>query len=296
MISDDPRPSATPSLRRMLLGVSAAGLLAFSIGCTTPPELPPISASGVYHPGKVVWRDLLTPDMEASRAFYSGMFGWAFESVGPGYDLIRHNGRLIAGMADLDTPGAVSHWIPQVSVQDVDATAAAAVAAGGRQHLAPFDVPGRGRVALLADPWGAAFGVVRTAQGDPPDREPGADEWLWTEIWSRDVPGAAAFYTMLLGYSLVETTVMDAPYRYLARDGEPRVGLLEKADAGVGDMWVSYLRVEDVSAMARRAEALGGRIIVPPDPALRSGSVAIVADPNGAGIVLQAWTGQVGRE
>ncbi|MEJ2521887.1 MAG: VOC family protein [Gammaproteobacteria bacterium] len=175
---------------RVALG--AVALLA--AGCTTMPEVPPISSSGVYQPGKVVWRDLVTPDMEASRAFYSSMFGWKFESVSPDYDIIRHDGRMIGGMAKLADANAVSHWIPLVSVQDVDATAEAALAAGGRELLAPFDVPGRGRVALLADPWGAAFGVVRSASGDPPDRQAGLDEWLWTEIWSRDVPRAAAFY------------------------------------------------------------------------------------------------------
>ena len=86
--------------------------------------------------------------------------------------------------------------------------------------------------------------------------------------------------------------MLGTPYQYLARDGEPRVGLLENLDPEVGNMWVSYIRVDDVAETVRRAQSLGGRIIVAPDPALRAGTVAIIADPNGAGVVLQRWSPQ----
>ena len=32
----------------------------------------------MWTPGRVVWRELMTKDVEASKAFYGAMFGWTF--------------------------------------------------------------------------------------------------------------------------------------------------------------------------------------------------------------------------
>jgi hypothetical protein len=63
--------------------------------------LPPLTqpASGEHHVGKVVWTDLVTPDLESAKRFYGGLFGWTFRDV-PGdrnYALALLNGEPVAG-------------------------------------------------------------------------------------------------------------------------------------------------------------------------------------------------------
>jgi hypothetical protein len=88
---------------------------------------------------------------------------------------------------------------------------------------------------------------------------------------------------------LAEKTVGDIQYRYLERDGQPRVGLLDKPSPQIGNTWVAYIRVADVDATVNKAKALGGNVLMAPTAAVRNGTVAVIADPNGAGFVVQEW-------
>jgi len=55
-----------------------------------------------------------------------------------------------------------SYWLVYFAVEDVDASFKKAIAAGAREMLAPMDFPG-GRFAILGDPQGASFGLLKTA-------------------------------------------------------------------------------------------------------------------------------------
>jgi predicted enzyme related to lactoylglutathione lyase len=252
--------------------------------------VPPLAESGAEHPGKVVWHDLVTPDLPRARDFYGALFGWSFEEASSGYLLARNEGQPVAGLARLDRADASSHWLPLVSVPDVDRAAQLAAQRGGETLLAPFELPGRGRIAVVRDPLGAAFGVVRSASGDPADAPPPLHGFLWHEVWTDEPDVAAGFYAELAGYEAATRRVFDVDYRYLARDGTPRVGLVEKPDAEIGNTWVVYVRVADARASAERARALGGRVLMAPRDDVRAGSVAVLADPDGAGFVVQEWT------
>ena len=75
-----------------------------------------------FHPGKFVWRDLMTDDIPASKKFYSELFGWTYQDVEHGnkdYCIVLQNGKPIAGMFKLqDVKGEqkYSQWISYVSV------------------------------------------------------------------------------------------------------------------------------------------------------------------------------------
>jgi len=274
-------------LNKTILLVAAAIIM--SACATTLPEVPPLDASEKLLPGKVVWHDLVTPDMHSAKAFYGGLLGWTFEDVSSGYSLARHNGRLVAGIAKLNLSGRTSHWLPLVSVADMDRVLAAADAAGGKTIKKPFDLANRGRIAVLKDSQGAAFGVVQSSHGDPADRDAEINGWLWDEIWSENVPAAIAFYQSVGGYEVDEKRVGDINYRYLARDGEPRVGLLEKPSPDIGNTWVAYVRVADVNVAVDKAKTLGGNVLMAPNASVRNGTVAVLTDPSGAGFIVQEW-------
>ena len=115
--------------------------------------------------------------------------------------------------------------------------------------------------------------MVQSSHGDPADRKADINEWLWNEVWTDDVPAAVAFYQTVGGYRLVEKTVGDTFYRYLERDGQPRVGLLDTPSPRIGNTWVAYIRVADVDAAVNKAKALGGYVLMAPTAAVRNGTV-----------------------
>jgi uncharacterized protein len=283
--------------------VLAASIVA---GCTAMNlDLPAISdvPTGTRSSGSVVWHDLLTNDPEGSRRFYSALFGWEFERPGlnvgfgdgGGYMLIRHNGELIGGMVDanqLGREGNISQWITVISVEDIDAAADAVRSQNGTVLTPPTELPTRGTIAVAADPEGAIFALVRSRNGDPPEREPVLNGWIWNELWTDEVDHAADFYRSVAGYS-VELPRNLQPvneYRVMETDGRPRVGLMDNPFGDeVPPVWVNYIRVEDPAAITARVEQLGGRVIVEARPRPVGGTAAFIAGPSGAGIALQTW-------
>ena len=279
-----------------LISLLVAGCAAVSI------NLPPITeeATGERHNGKVVWRDLLTNTPEASQHFYGELFGWEFEEPGVifgiggagGYTLIRHNGRLIGGIVDTNALGQdenVSQWITMMSVTDIDVAAGRVAEAGGVIMAEPTSIGSRGQMAIIEDATGAVFAMIQTSDGDPPDREPYYDGWLWDELWTSDVDKATEFYRGVVGFQHTDHDVDDGSYRVLKMDDTPRAGVLANPFEGERPVWVNYLRVKDPSAITARVEDLGGRILVEAQDRAIGGEVAVIAGPSGAGVALQTW-------
>jgi predicted enzyme related to lactoylglutathione lyase len=270
------------------VGVLLTATLLAACG-TQRPNLPALSTSGAYQPGKIVWHDLVTPDLAASQDFYGKLFGWTFDEVTTGYVIVRNETRMIGGMASLDSGNRAGYWVPQMSVPDVDKAVNKTTSAGGQALLKPFDLPDRGRVALVRDPEGGVFGLIRTARGDPPDSPAALNEWLWHEIWSQNVEASERFYTSLAGFTVSRDKSQGTNYRLMTAGGRPRLAVADKPGDLPGNTWAVYVRVADVDAMTAKAESLGATVLMAPRSAVRHGSVAIITDPTGAGLVLQEW-------
>jgi predicted enzyme related to lactoylglutathione lyase len=120
----------------------------------------------VNEPGTLTWNELVTTDTAASQAFYDRVFGWGAVTHGEGpgaYTEFQVAGRAIAGMMEppSEMPEMPPHWGVYFNVSDTDATVEHASALGGSVIAHPFDidVPPE-RVAVVADPAGAMFGVL----------------------------------------------------------------------------------------------------------------------------------------
>lgn len=289
---------------RILVVTAAFAILAAC--ATVSPNLPSITEqpTGQRIAGKIVWHDLVTHTPEASRRFYAELFGWEFEELGldfglgstVNYTLIRHRGELIGGLIDANrlgraNPERLSQWVVVMSVSDVDRAAEAVRAAGGKVLTPPTDLADRGRIALIEDTQGARAALLATRDGDPADRMPQMGDFLWDEVWSADVGATLDFYGRLETLGRGSRRVADGKsYEYFEASGLPRFGVLPNPIAELAPTWVSYVRVEDPSAIVARVESLGGKVLVAPRPRDLGGQVALIADPSGAGIAVQTWS------
>jgi predicted enzyme related to lactoylglutathione lyase len=117
--------------------------------------------------GHFAWNELVTTNVAAARKFYSGMLGWKTQPFGKGmeYTLFKSGKDMVGGVMKCQQPGVPAHWIPYVLVDKVDAIAKKGAKLKGKVLVAPRNIPGVGRIAVLLDPQGAAIGIFTPAQG-----------------------------------------------------------------------------------------------------------------------------------
>jgi predicted enzyme related to lactoylglutathione lyase len=123
-----------------------------------------IGARVFNEPGAMCWNELYSPDIAASRKFYTDLFGWNLK-VSDEYTEIHIGEQGTGGMMQIreEMKGMPPHWMPYFIVENCDATADAAKANGGQVHMGPWDIPNAGRIAILGDPQGASFAVIKVA-------------------------------------------------------------------------------------------------------------------------------------
>ena len=126
-----------------------------------------IGATLVNEAGAVMWNELITDKPETALAFCEAVLGitHATMEMAPGqtYNVLKAGGNDVGGCMEPPMPGVPNHWHVYFAVDDADATAAQATEQGGQVIVEPFDIPSVGRSALLADPQGAMFSVLKPA-------------------------------------------------------------------------------------------------------------------------------------
>jgi predicted enzyme related to lactoylglutathione lyase len=292
------RPARCPfrsALLAALLGAAgAAPVLAASL------ELPPIvePPSAEHHVGKVIFVELVTPDLAASKRFYGELLGWSFRDVTAGtaeYAEALLDGRAVAGMFHKALPAGEKRqpaWRSFFAVADVDAAEKTAIDRGAKLLFGPKSFPERGRQAVLADPQGAVFALLASSSGDPPDVLAAPGEWIWSSLVTSDPDADAAFYQGLFGYE-----VFDLPARSGARHllfaseeyARATANSLPAQRPGELPHWLNHVRVAAVEIAAAKVTALGGRVVVAPHLDRHGGKVALVADSLGAVFGLMDW-------
>ena len=239
-----------------------------------------------YAPGTPIWVDVATSDLRGARDFYEALFGWTSED-GPeefgGYTMFRKDGRLVAGIGPVMGEGQPVVWSTYLAVDDADKTTEQVTAAGGQVLVPPMTIPEAGRMAVYADPTGAAVGVWQPGvhRGFELVNEPGSV--VWNELATRDVEAAKAFYSAALGLD-PQDSQFDPSYVTLHAGGRPAAGLMPMPDGyppQVPSHWSVYFAVADADAAVARAAELGATVRRPPFDT-PPGRTAVVADPYGA--------------
>ena len=237
-----------------------------------------------YAHGVPSWVDVSTPDPAAASRFYSELFGWDVQEGPPesgGYAIAHLRGRTVAGLAPQQDPGPPA-WGTYVNVDDAEAIAEAVAANGGKVLMPPIEVTGAGRMAILADPAGAVFGVWQPGshRGAGLVNEP--NTYCWSELVTSDVAGAKAFYRTVFGWG-ARTYGPEGPGGYSEFDlgGQTIAGMMEPTAEGIPPHWAVYFAVADTDAAVARIHELGGSIVVEPRD-IEPGRFAVAVDPQGA--------------
>jgi len=265
------------------------------------PELPPLNTppSTEHHPGKVVWADLATPDLAIAERFYGSLFGWTFQAVpvrGGEYALASSDGHPVGGLFQKAiSPGdhRQSAWLTFIAATDLDAAKRTALAHGAHIIVDDKNYPLRGRQAVMTDPEGAVFALLASSSGDAPDFLAMSGEWIWSSLLAQDPGAEAAFYQEVFSYEVFDLASDDGlEHVILSSDDFARASVNQLPRDGVRrhPHWLNFIRVDDAAAMAAKATAAGGRVLVEPHVDRQGGRLAVIADPAGAPLGLMEWS------
>jgi uncharacterized protein len=121
-----------------------------------------------HGPNSFGWAEVNARGVDKAIPFYERVFGWTPKPSGSPdqpYTEFQVDGDSLAGAAEMSPvfpPSVPSHWLVYFTVDDVDSAHKKAIDAGARELLAPLDFPG-GRMSIVTDPEGAAFGLMTLA-------------------------------------------------------------------------------------------------------------------------------------
>ncbi len=233
---------------------------------------------------KCSWAELVTTDVAAAKAFYGALLGWTFrESAGANgsatvtCEVSDGPVAVLRGRAD---GNALPQWVPYVNVDDVDGAVERARAHGGRvvEEASGEDR----RHAVVADPSGAATGLVKRPL---PDRVPEGPGTIHIIDLLATQPDQEKFYVDTLGWAATKIPASPkGPYTLLAKSGFVFGGMMQSPPQLEGRThWAPYFRVADCEASVAKACELGAKIVVPttfvPGAMIR---FAVMTDPQGA--------------
>jgi uncharacterized protein len=272
-----------------------------------------------YIPGVPCWVDTSQPDPDAATRFYGGLFGWEFEDVMPPeaevkYLIARLRGGDVAAIGSVpEGAPPIAVWNTYIWVDDADEAAVKVRNAGGKVLLEPMDVMDAGRMAIFADPEGAAISVWQANEhkGARIVNEHGAVNF--NGLNTRDVDGAKAFYGAVFGWRTLALPggvemwtlpgygdhleqIHPGIRKQVAEVGGPTgfedvVASINPIGADQSDVpphWNVTFGVDDADAVAKKAVELGGKVLAPPfdAPWVR---MTVLADPQGASFIASKF-------
>jgi predicted enzyme related to lactoylglutathione lyase len=260
------------------------------------------TATGSNPKGDFIWYELMTPDPDGAKAFYDSVVGWKIGDGIAEYQgyrmIVRSDGGNAGGVLPI-TPemaerGARPVWLGYINVDDVDHAVADIEAAGGSVIVPPMGIPNVGTTALVRDPQGAAFYVMKPI---PPAGNPNAKSDVfapnelgrcaWNELATSDQKAALDFYTSQFGWKKGDSMPMGdmGEYQFIMQ-GDVMLGAIMTKSPENAVRWRYYFRVANIDDAKSAAERSGGTIIHGPVEVPGGDRILIGKDPQGAEFAL----------
>jgi hypothetical protein len=245
--------------------------------------------------GRFVWYELLTTDMAAAGAFYSGVLGWGSQDASTpdvAYTLFTVGTAPVSGLMELPPEGrkkgAMPRWVGYVAVDDVDAIVRRFKDLGGAVYVPPTET-NIGRISVVADPQTATLALVNGLKSGPQQpaglSEPG--HVGWHELLADDWKKAFAFYRELFGWQEADEIGSTEKYRLFAAGGLTMGGMFTKRPTEPVPFWLYYFNIDDLDTAMERVKTSGGQIFEGPLELPDGGWIARCGDPQGAAFALQ---------
>jgi len=243
--------------------------------------------------GDFIWYELLTSNPGAAKQFYGAVLGWRTrraEGSPVEYQIFSTSEADVSGLMvippDAASSGMRPGWLGYIGVDNVDDVVTAILADGGRRHVPPTDILGVGRFALMADPQGVPFYVMRgMMEGTSTSFAPGkTGHCHWNELATTDQEAALAFYTRHFGWQRGDAMPMGemGEYRFITHHGGPVGAVMRRMPGGPSPVWTSYFGVVDIDAAAAAVSGAGGTIHHGPVEVPGGVFIIVGSDPQGA--------------
>ena len=259
--------------------------------------------SGPNPQGDFIWYELMTSNPEGSKAFYDAVVGWDIGEGAAeynGYRMINAPGGGFAGgvlplTPEMQQHGARPTWLGYIFVADVDQAVGKIEGAGGKALLPATDIPNVGRIAMVADPQGAPFYVMKPIPPEGRENEPSdvyspdkVGRCAWNELSASDPVAARRFYGEQFGWTSDDFMPMGdmGEYRFFDHHGVRLGAVSGMMSSEQHPHWRYYFRVPSVSKAKETAEAKGGKIAMGPMEVPGGDHIIIGTDPQGAEFAL----------
>ena len=247
--------------------------------------------------GDFIWYELMTGDADAATRFYEPVIGWKVDPLRPDddmdYRMISTGSGLVGGTLTLNSEmrqhGARPTWLGYIGVDDVDTTVSRVQTAGGRVLMPAHDLEGVGRFAMLSDPQGNPFYIMRGASADTSTAFDPAKKGhvSWNELKTSDLDAAKAFYPAVFGWTLGNVMPMGAMGDYQFIDlGSRQIGAMMKAPAGSPTGWGFAFNNDDIDGASDRIRAAGGTVHAGPMEVPGGQRVVMAGDGEGVPFML----------
>lgn len=242
--------------------------------------------------GTPCWIDLTSTDLEAVKPFYTALFNWSFQDMGPdfgNYNIISVGEDVVGGSMQYNAgfmgPEPINAWSLYFATEDAAASVAQAEELGGKVTTPPMQVGDQGTMAEVTDPTGVSVGFWQ------PDQRRGFDRWGehgfpgWFELHTREYDSATAFYRSLLNAEVgIEEMSDSMRYHTLRVHDREAAGIWDVTGVLPDDyptQWNIYLVVDDTAATIAKAIQHGGTVMMQPEDT-PYGRMATIQDPAGA--------------
>jgi uncharacterized protein len=256
--------------------------------------------------GRWIWYELITPDMAGAKRFYGDLLGWTAQDMPPmpgaePYSVMSADGHGVAGMMNLGEPmkaaGMPPNWTGYICVDDCDAAAGRVKTLGGSVMREPMDIPGVGRFAVVADPAGAVFCIMKPAPppGGRAEIPPGTlGNVSWRELFGAAPDEGFGFYAEMFGWTKTDLFDMGpgvGAYQLFANQDGQVGAMMKKPDDMPMPYWNFYFRVGGIEPAAKRVRDGGGQVVMGPMEVPGGDWVFQGVDPQGAAFSIQGVKG-----
>lgn len=250
--------------------------------------------------GEFIWYELLTTNSDAAQQFYSSILGWQTIDSGQteiDYRILqakdeetgqlREVGGLLQLTEEMTQGGARPVWLGYIGVDDVDQTVARISTAGGEVQMPPTDIPDVGRFAMVTDPQGTPFYVMKGFSDEASlafaSDKPRLGHCAWNELVTTDPEAAKSFYFKEFGWTKDGEMDMGpmGQYEFIRHNGV--IGaIMPKPEEMPVPMWHYYFRCADIDTALNAITDNGGQVLHGPDEIPGGEFIVKGFDPQGA--------------